>query len=75
MPVVYFPLWENSSLLLANDIFAFQVSETCNAVLIIQYALLKLNGEGMKTVIGHLQCLIFYIGIGINNFLFKDVGI
>lgn len=36
---------------------------------------LSQNGGGMKTVIGHLQCLIFCSGIGINNFLSKDVGI
>lgn len=52
VPVVYFPLWGKSFLLLANDSFAFQVSEICTAVLIIQLTLSQ-NGEGMRTVVGH----------------------
>lgn len=55
VPVVCFPLWGKSFLLLANDSFAFQVSEMCTAILIIQLTLSQ-NEEGIKTVVGHLQC-------------------
>lgn len=41
VPVVYFPLWEKSFLLLPNDSFAFQVSEMCTAILVVQHAFLK----------------------------------
>lgn len=73
MPVVYFPLWGERFLLVADDSFAFQVSEMCTTILIIQLSLSQ-NGEGTN-VIGYLQCLIFSSGIGMNNFLSKDIDI